>query len=104
MTIHELYTAKQKQYQDYQVQQGIYEKRVEDSINKLKSGMEALRVDCAQIADPNLQGIQKCLMDLIAEIDTALENITDPETLQPLVARLDGVSASLESTIREALQ
>lgn len=101
MTVHELYAEKQKRYQDYQVQLGVYEQRLEDSKAKVLAAITSLQEASKNIPDV---GIRSCLESLAQTVLESEDSLSDPAVLSSIQSRLGGITASLESAIKEALQ
>lgn len=101
MTVHELYAEKQKKYQEYQVQRGIYERRLEDSLEKLMNTAVQLQSVSKNISD---LGTRSCIESLVTSILEAKDSLSDPQVLSAITERLAGISATLENVIQEALR
>lgn len=100
MTVHELYQKRLREYENYRVEKGVYDSKVEDGRAALTNAVSELSDVIATIENVDLkQRLERVVNRLCVE----QEQITG-ETLAEVESELNSISFALEQEIRSALQ
>lgn len=100
MTIHELYKQKEYEYEQYRIQKGVLDSKVEEAKVKMLDAVKEL-----QSLIPTIEGenIRQDIEDIVGAV-AAQEAEFSIEFLTQLKQKLEAVAVMIEQEVRSALQ
>ncbi len=96
--IHELYAARQKQYQDYLVEKRVHEQNLNSAVSDLMKNVEELRASLSELDSPIAVKLLAVLNQCVDE-----EDYKQSSVVVKMLSSLEEISEELEKEIREAL-